>query len=525
MAEGLSFSFMLTGGADKALPGITADSSNPGMEETGGDNPFSLLFNSLNTEEPQAALRKNSAALAALALQLSGKADTAELSAEAENDSAMASQLLGLISQAEQTGAHWQLPVAEQLTTEADMVIAEEQLLTDAELLPDDSESSPPDSNVAGKAHHITQNTAAETDISDDDDQAEVAKQAGASAVVTGTATRQASEQDTTAIADADTAEQGNSESPEIKTEQFVTTDAAKNVSSRQTAVSDTGKAVAETPVEITSIAKAETDAGSTGGIQAASQSVKAEHAHTSVSTDESAESKTLKGEKANAAVSERVSNHQTSSNNSRDSDANQQSQTSAAPLKTTEQTVATSVTRAESFVDSLTVAEQRQQLRDIQPATVTEQGKSLAEQLKQSLNLLQQDAATHLRERVHLMVRQNIQVAEIRLDPAELGQMQIKVNMQQDQASVQFLVQQPQAKELLEQQLPRLRELLQQQGIQLAEGQVQQQQQHQQSAQQKHGQSNHAPGNNEQGDSELQPADRVKVDVRLSDRLVDYYA
>lgn len=171
-------------------------------------------------------------------------------------------------------------------------------------------------------------------------------------------------------------------------------------------------------------------------------------------------------------------------------------------------------IARAESFA---TVLEQQNRP---QSAVATP---SLAAQLKQ-LNLQQQDAAGQLRERVQLMVRQNVQVAEIRLDPAELGQMQIRVNLQQEQASVQFIVQQQHAKELLEQQMPRLRELLQQQGIQLGEGQVQQQtREDRQQAEQR------AAGGPQHNDDKQAGTDNANqattVELSHSERLVDYYA
>jgi flagellar hook-length control protein FliK len=147
----------------------------------------------------------------------------------------------------------------------------------------------------------------------------------------------------------------------------------------------------------------------------------------------------------------------------------------------------------------------------------------SVTEQLKQ-VNLLAQDAAGQLKERVNLMVRQNIQVAEIRLDPADLGKMQIRVNLQQEQATVQFIVQQQNAKELLEQQMPRLREMLQQQGIQLGEGQVQHQRQGDSQA---GGQRSGNAGSGQRGGEQLADgqATAVQLDVKLSDRIVDYYA
>ena len=172
------------------------------------------------------------------------------------------------------------------------------------------------------------------------------------------------------------------------------------------------------------------------------------------------------------------------------------------------------------AFSSALQLAEQRQQAGAAQAVA-----RPLAEQLKQSLNLLQQDAAGQLRERVTLMVRQNIQIAEIRLDPAGLGQMQIKIDMQQDQASVQFIVQQSQAKELLEQQLPRLREMLQQQGIQLTEGQVQQQSQQERQLAQRDGNSQGRNGKQTADDTPDGTSDTVQLNVKTSDRLVDYYA
>ncbi|MBV2127852.1 flagellar hook-length control protein FliK [Arsukibacterium indicum] len=148
---------------------------------------------------------------------------------------------------------------------------------------------------------------------------------------------------------------------------------------------------------------------------------------------------------------------------------------------------------------------------------------KSVAEQLKH-VNLLAENAAGQLKERLNVMVRQNIHVAEIRLDPAELGQMQIRVNLQQEQASVQFIVQQQHAKELLEQQMPRLREMLQQQGIQLGEGQVQQQRQgDSQASSRRDGNSGNAQGGNEQPADDKATA--VQLEVKLSERIVDYYA
>ncbi|RUO75467.1 flagellar hook-length control protein FliK [Idiomarina seosinensis] len=89
-----------------------------------------------------------------------------------------------------------------------------------------------------------------------------------------------------------------------------------------------------------------------------------------------------------------------------------------------------------------------------------------------------QAEASQKLQERINIMLSKNIQRADIRLDPPELGQLQIRVNMNGEQASVQFQVQSQQAREAVESALPRLKEMLEQQGVALADTNVSEQQQ-----------------------------------------------
>lgn len=92
---------------------------------------------------------------------------------------------------------------------------------------------------------------------------------------------------------------------------------------------------------------------------------------------------------------------------------------------------------------------------------------------LQRPLDLQQTEASQKLQERINIMMSRNIQRADIRLDPPELGSVQIRVNMSGEQASVQFQVQSAQAKDAIETAMPRLREMLEQQGINLADTQV----------------------------------------------------
>ncbi|MGF1699368.1 flagellar hook-length control protein FliK [Photobacterium makurazakiensis] len=90
-------------------------------------------------------------------------------------------------------------------------------------------------------------------------------------------------------------------------------------------------------------------------------------------------------------------------------------------------------------------------------------------------LPLNKEQASEQLAERMQMMLSKNLKHVDIRLDPPELGKLQIKLSMNNDQATVQFTVGNQQTRDLVEQAMPRLRELLNQQGLQLTQSSVQQ--------------------------------------------------
>jgi len=90
-----------------------------------------------------------------------------------------------------------------------------------------------------------------------------------------------------------------------------------------------------------------------------------------------------------------------------------------------------------------------------------------------QAINIVKSDAAKLLQERVSSMLSINNKEAEIRLDPPEMGSMQIRIRSDAEQAQINFVVQNQQAKEALEQSMPRLREMLAQQGVELGESTI----------------------------------------------------
>ena len=78
---------------------------------------------------------------------------------------------------------------------------------------------------------------------------------------------------------------------------------------------------------------------------------------------------------------------------------------------------------------------------------------------------------ANMVAERSAMMAAQNIEFAELQLDPPELGPLQVKVSVSQDQqASVSFVANNQAVREALENSSQRLRELLEEQSIDLVD-------------------------------------------------------
>ncbi|TMP44143.1 MULTISPECIES: flagellar hook-length control protein FliK [unclassified Pseudoalteromonas] len=140
-----------------------------------------------------------------------------------------------------------------------------------------------------------------------------------------------------------------------------------------------------------------------------------------------------------------------------------------------------------------------------------------------QAINIIKSDAAKMLQERVSALLNINNKEAEIRLDPPEMGSMQIRIRSDAEQAQINFVVQNQQAKEALEQSMPRLREMLAQQGIELGESSIQQGDPEQQQEQSGQGQL----AGNQQAE-EQQPevaAQSAETSRQQSSSSIDYYA
>lgn len=142
------------------------------------------------------------------------------------------------------------------------------------------------------------------------------------------------------------------------------------------------------------------------------------------------------------------------------------------------------------------------------------------------SMPLMMQAAAESnaqaLASRISMMNAKNLQVAEMRLDPPNLGSVKIQIRMQGDQASIIFQAPNAHARELLEQSLPKLREMMESEGLMLADAQVSEESFSGQN-QEQDGSAQYA-GNGAAGDDEMSETKQIPL-LTQPLGLIDYYA
>ena len=109
----------------------------------------------------------------------------------------------------------------------------------------------------------------------------------------------------------------------------------------------------------------------------------------------------------------------------------------------------------------------------------------------QETISIFRKDFADAVKDKVMLTINQKLQQFDITLDPPEFGNMQVRVNLQGEQASVNFIVQNQQAKDALEQNMHKLKDMLSEQGVDVGGANVEQQDQQQNSNEQSLGQNN----------------------------------
>jgi flagellar hook-length control protein FliK len=128
----------------------------------------------------------------------------------------------------------------------------------------------------------------------------------------------------------------------------------------------------------------------------------------------------------------------------------------------------------------------------------VTQNQKTNAQLHQETISLFRKDFTEAVKDKVMLMISQKLQRFDITLDPPELGNMQVRVNLQGEQAVVSFIVQSQQTKDALEQNMHKLKESLAEQGINVGDANVEQQ------SQQSANDEGSLAGNNSQMEGEI---------------------
>ncbi len=125
--------------------------------------------------------------------------------------------------------------------------------------------------------------------------------------------------------------------------------------------------------------------------------------------------------------------------------------------------------------------------------------------------------------DRVVWLASQNGKVAEIRLDPPELGSLNVKLEIKNEQVSVVFNTPHASVKESLEQSLPRLREMFAEQGLELADSSVEDQSSQQREDSQQR-EAFASGGYGAEGELDAEP-EALAGQAAQSISMVDYYA
>jgi flagellar hook-length control protein FliK len=144
----------------------------------------------------------------------------------------------------------------------------------------------------------------------------------------------------------------------------------------------------------------------------------------------------------------------------------------------------------------------------------------------QETVSIFRKDFAEAVKDKVMITINQKLQQFDITLDPPEFGNMQVRVNLQGEQASVNFVVQNQQAKDALEQNMHKLRDMLSEQGVDVGGANVEQQSQERNTDEQGLSQSNSTDlvdGNNTEEDNVEHVLSAQLFDSSATS--VDYYA
>jgi len=154
----------------------------------------------------------------------------------------------------------------------------------------------------------------------------------------------------------------------------------------------------------------------------------------------------------------------------------------------------------------------------------ISQSQKSISALQGESIAVYKKDFANAVKDKVMVMINQKIQQVEIQLDPAELGSMNIRINLQNEQAAVSFMVQSQQAKEAVEENIDKLKNMLAESGVDVGEASIEQKDK-QATDEEKNAESENARNAKQEDDIEQNIEINPDKLVKASSTGVDYYA
>lgn len=92
---------------------------------------------------------------------------------------------------------------------------------------------------------------------------------------------------------------------------------------------------------------------------------------------------------------------------------------------------------------------------------------------IKLTTPLTSPDWGAEFSKRIQMLVKGNMQQAEIRMDPPELGRVQVRISLNQEQVNLSFTALNANVREALEANMTRLKDMLNDAGLQLGEADV----------------------------------------------------
>jgi flagellar hook-length control protein FliK len=134
------------------------------------------------------------------------------------------------------------------------------------------------------------------------------------------------------------------------------------------------------------------------------------------------------------------------------------------------------SMNAAAAAADTDTVSASQFRTMNTPPPLTTETASSAVHQVTISETFGKPEWNQGMSKQMLWMANQNIRTAELRLNPAHLGPIEVRIEMEDDQVNLAFSSRSAVVREAVEQAIPRLREMFEDSGLSLADTDVSQQ-------------------------------------------------